>query len=140
MKIPIGKFVIQEYVNEDVLLKYGPDRCLLALDYRILLFNATLQSRYKKKVYINTWFFKGKLSDRGLRVMTGLPDVLSQHYFGRATDSNVEGLTPEEVRVDILKNPDVFNMITRLESGVNWIHADCAYTGQAGISLFNPVK
>jgi hypothetical protein len=50
----------------------------------------------------------------------------SQHRFGRAADCIFADVTAEQVRQDVLDNPDDedFKYITSIELGVDWFHFD----------------
>ena len=57
--------------------------------------------------------------------------VSSAHCSGRAIDILVKGLHSDEVKVEILKNLDMFPDIRRLEMGIEgWTHIDCNFTGK----------
>lgn len=99
--------------------KYFPEKSLMMIDNLRMFFN--------RKVTINTWITKGQFSFRGLRT----PDssdysATSQHSIGFAFDFDVEGLTAEQVRQEIIKNKNnkLLLNIGGLELGTGWVHID----------------
>lgn len=113
----------------------------LAMDIGILKTHAMLRARYGPTT-INTWMYGGDLHERGLRIFgTKTGASLSQHLFGRATDSNFKYATPEEIREDMRKEgcfepgfyqkkPDsIFRYIRCVEctiggEEISWFHMD----------------
>lgn len=86
-----------------------------------------IRDRYGKPVTINDWHAKGQFTMRGYRPLTtGTGAAYSQHRLGNAFDFDVLGMTAEEVRQDIRKNPDdkAFAFITAVELDVTWVHID----------------
>lgn len=84
-----------------------------------------IRERYKVPITVNNWKTGGPFKFRGFRPSNcpeGAP--LSGHRRGQCIDFDVQGKTAEEVRADILANPDHidFMFITRIEAGVNWCH------------------
>lgn len=82
---------------------------------------------------VNNWSWGGHNQLRGLRhleydaaKMEGNFSTTSQHVFGRAADFTLGKTTAEEVRQDILKNPNAirYRYITAIEMDVNWVHFD----------------
>lgn len=91
-----------------------------------------------KPMTVNTWFWGGKFSQRGLRsniqnivrqITKSLKLYLSGHVLGEAFDFDVEGMTASEVRGWILDNRELYPMKIRLEhlkngNEINWVHMD----------------
>lgn len=87
---------------------------------------------------VNTWYWGGVYSQRGLR--SNLQNILRQmfkdfklylsgHVLGEAFDFDVEGMTAEEVRKWIMDNAELFPMRIRLErykngKPITWVHMD----------------
>lgn len=87
---------------------------------------------------INTWYWGGRFSQRGLR--TNLQNIfrqmflsfklyLSGHVLGEAFDFDVKGMTSVEVRKWIVENKHLYPMQIRLERNKNgkpisWTHLD----------------
>lgn len=121
------KFKIEELVNRDTLLKFGESRLWYVFDPELLYTADRISKRYGG-MRCNNWADGGQFSLRGLRPMdSSTGAALSQHKFARALDlDSLKGITPEEMRKDILKNPncDDFKYITCIEADVNWLHFD----------------
>jgi len=96
---------------------------LILMDERILITADEIREYYGVPVTINNWYWGGNLKNRGFREMnTAIGAKLSQHKFGRAFDFDVKNVPAEQVRNDIRKGK--FPLITCIEKGVNWVHAD----------------
>lgn len=93
--------------------------------------------------YLNNWLDGGNLDSRGFRAPTD-PDggLMSQHKFGRATDTTFKHRTAQEVREDIITNWKTLYQplgITTIEAGVNWVHADMRFIpGQKELLIVVP--
>ncbi len=57
---------------------------------------------------------------------------LSQHKYGRASDAIFRDFTAEEIRIAVLADPDIFPLITEIESDVSWFHG--------GVRNCTPIK
>lgn len=93
-------------------------------------------------VYVNNWFWGGKMQYRGFRY-PGSPFYSpgSAHSFGQAVDFNVKNMDVVAVHAHLLKYEDKYMSLglTRLESPVDaptWIHADVKFTGDDHIKIF----
>ena len=118
-------FAIHELVPKDVYEKYGETSWKL-MDDRILITIDKLRYRYGKMT-INNYYWGGDRQWSGLRT----PDspyysFTSQHSYGRAVDIIFKEVSTEEVRNDLLNNPneDTFKLITAVELDVSWLHID----------------
>lgn len=97
-----------------------------------------IRKNIDRPMTINTWFWGGKFSQRGLRSnlstifkrMFSLGKLyLSAHVLGEGFDFDVEGMTAPEVRQWVKENAFLFPMKVRLErlkkgKQINWVHAD----------------
>lgn len=117
-------FIIEELISEVVFRKYGKlawqffdDRALKTLD--------RLRERFGKAT-VNDWLWGGEYDSRGFRAPDD-PDgaEMSAHKRGQAFDVVFEKHPAEDVRGDILRNPDDFPYINAIEANVNWLHYDC---------------
>lgn len=105
------------------------------MDPRILWTIDRIRERYGRPVYINTYNIPKYVEERGksFRFRGYRPHYYmngadySEHRHGRAIDFDVDGMTAEEVRQDILANQfdEDFKYITCIEANVNWVHIDC---------------
>ena len=118
-------FEIHELVPPAVLSDRG-DRAWELMDERVLIVLDRLRRRYGKMT-INNYQWGGDRMWIGLRT----PDSpyyspYSQHTFGRAADCLFDEITAEEVRQEILSNPNDpdFELIGSLELDVSWLHFD----------------
>ena len=118
-------FSIHELVPSQVFHKRG-EKAWELLDERLLISLDRLRSRYGQMT-VNNYYWGKDREWSGLRT----PDspyysAFSQHSFGRAADCLFTGKSAEEVRQDILANPqdDDFKLIGSLELGVSWLHFD----------------
>ena len=97
------------------------------IDVRILWTMDNIRELYGP-TFINTWYFGGSMQWRGLRTSDNKYfSQTSQHSFGRATDSNSDNAPAQQIRDDILLNPDrkEFQFINAIEQDVTWLHASC---------------
>lgn len=124
-------FIIQELVDEETYNKRG-EKAWELLDDRLLMTLDMLRDRYGKMT-INNW----RWTARTPRMWSGLrtPDspwysTYSQHTYGRAADIIFDSITAEEVRQDILREPDDidFQYINSFEEGTSWLHIDVRNT------------
>lgn len=136
-------FYIHEFVPKVIYNKYGenskwfirPEIIRLAEFYRTW-FNAPL--------YINNWFWGGDKQNRGFRTPnTSIGALYSQHKLGAAFDCNIRGITPDEVRAEILAHEEEFMKVglTTLEDGhfaPTWVHSDIRPTGLDNILIVKP--
>ena len=118
-------FKIQELVPPSIYKIYGEfawhffdDRALITLD--------RLRDKYGPTV-VNNWHIKGNRQWSGLRTPES-PDYSpgSQHTFGRAFDCIFKEVSADQVRKDLLDNPEdlTFKLITAVEAEVWWFHFD----------------
>ena len=76
---------------------------------------------------VNNYYWGKNREWSGLRTSDSpYYSAFSQHTFGRAADCLFSGISAEEVRQDILANPqdNDFKLIGSLELGVSWLHFD----------------
>lgn len=108
----------------------------LLFDARILRAADKLRESFGQ-LTCNDWYSGGRFSARGLRV-PGMPDYRpgSQHSHGRALDLVSSAHHADVMRARILARPEQYEGITRIESGVSWLHIDCANVQP--IQIFRP--
>lgn len=71
------------------------------------------------------------------KVKTTFSTLSSQHCFGRALDLTPAKVTAEEIRRDIIANPQYYKFITGIEKEVNWLHFDVRnFNAKDGILIF----
>ena len=136
-------FDIREFVPKAVWQNFGESSTWF-VDERILDLAQFYRDYFDAAVTVNTWHYGGKFEERGFRVpRTQTGASLSQHKFGRAFDCTIEGLSPDEVREEIMASEDIFmeKGLTTLESGdiaTTWVHNDIRNHGDDEILIVRP--
>ena len=135
-------FKTQEFVDKATYTKYG-DASIWFIDARILITMDKIRDYFGKPITVNNWASGKDREWSGLRTpKSPYYSQYSQHSFGRAVDFLVSGVSAQDVRNEIIKNPwhDAFKYITTLEDGVSWVHADMRAHDKTskGILLVNP--
>ena len=117
-------FSVHELVPQEVYEKWGA-KALMFLDEAALITLDALRERYGS-ITVNNWFWGGDRQWSGLRTeKSHYGSQYSQHRFGRAFDCLFKDITAEEVRQEILADPDLFPLINSLELNTSWLHFDC---------------
>ena len=139
-------FGIKELVSVRAFNEKG-ERCWRFLNPETIWTADRLRKRYGPS-FCNTWGLSDRIQAaygthqfRGLR----LPGELSRssdysgHRHGKSLDQVFAEVTAEEVRQDILADPDHedFQYITELELGVSWLHYACG-TNVERILTYHP--
>ena len=120
-------FSIEELVPKQVFADRG-EKAWQLLDDRMLMTIDMLRDKYGS-ITINDWKWKDQNFSqwRGLRTADSpYYSKYSQHSFGRAADCIFKTVTAEQVRQDILANPDdpAFRFINSFEENTSWLHFD----------------
>ena len=118
-------FIIEELVPPQVF-KDRKQKAWQLLDDRMLITLDRLREKYGSMT-VNNWKWGGDREWSGLRTADSpYFSKYSQHSFGRAADVIFKTVTAEQVRQDMLANPDdeVFEYINSIELGVSWLHFD----------------
>lgn len=86
---------------------------------------------------INTYFWEGIRNWSGIRTKES-PDYskYSQHTFGNAIDAIFSDYSAEEIRQDIIKNPDIYPHIKGIETDISWLHIDVR--NRETVAIFKP--
>jgi hypothetical protein len=131
-------FYLDEYIPKDLYLKYyehKPHYLIGLLDKKIVLIDQFLRERFGAAT-INNWISGGDRNWSGLRTPESpYYKFLSQHSYGRASDSIYKYASAKEVREDIKNNYEKLYKplgLTCIEDDVNWLHKDCRYHEFAG--------
>lgn len=130
-------FCIEELVDREVYALFG-DVAWRFFQTDILHTLLVFRKNLGLSMIVNTWKWKGNLSQRGLRhnqsdmVRTKKGIYLSAHMRGGAVDFNVKGMDSEEVREWAVKNAHLFPCKIRLERNIgnkpiSWVHVDTDY-------------
>ncbi len=140
MKIS-DNFELQELVPPETFNAMGPGSVSL-IDPRLLKVLERIRILCgNRAMTINNWHRGGKFKYRGYRPKTCTVGASkSMHRDGKAVDFDVAGLTAEAVRNIIRANAtELLKLgLTRIESGVSWVHIDLKYTGLSTIYEFRP--
>ena len=131
-------FAVHEFVPPEIYKSLG-DAALKKMDEKIVRSADQMREFFGASITINNWYWDGDRLYSGWRpdnCPIGAPN--SMHKKGMAIDCIVAGIKAARVRTEIIKNRRAFPFITRLESGVSWVHLDCKPTGKEEIVLFNP--
>ncbi len=121
-------FSIKELVPPDLYAEMS-DAAIVLLDDRILRILDAVRDHFGVPVTVNNWHTGGSFKQRGLRTEMVLGGAKhGPHFYGRAADLDVQGMTADAVRREILANQseEPFDLITGMEMGVSWVHLDCA--------------
>jgi len=132
-------FKAYELVDRETFLRLGNDSFTL-FDKDALQALDDLREFFGVGVAVNNWYWhtdipeeqweeKGIFQWRGWRTLVkarklGAPR--SAHARGKAFDCDIKGVTAEDARSRIIanKNHPLLCRITRMESGVSWVHFD----------------
>lgn len=116
-------FAAHELVPEHVYRARG-EKSFELLDDRLLITLDQLRDCFGS-ITVNNWFWGGNRQWSGLRTeKSPYGSMFSQHRFGRAADCIFKDFRAEEVRQQVLKNPDRFPHITFIELDIDWFHFD----------------
>ena len=134
-----SKFRAFEFVPPEIYKYFGEDCSYNFIADSMLWFAVKVRVYFNRIVHLNNWHWGGDLQNRGFRIYyCEIGAEYSMHKFGRAIDFDVDGMQAIEVRQAILDKQELFSEITRLEDGVDWIHADNKKTDKKEIELFSP--
>ena len=99
--------------------RYIPEQLIVAID--------TIKERFPNgTATINNYFWGGNRKWSGLRTPESkYYSPTSMHSFMMAADIVFSDYSADEVRKDIINNPDVYPTIKGLELDVSWVHIDC---------------
>lgn len=122
-------FQIKELVPPETYnLVQGLPNPWIIFDERLLWTLDQIRSLFGKPITVNNWATKGDLKYRCFRPQTYKSCALySQHFYGRAVDFDVKGLSADQVRKEIIyrrKEEPAFQFINGLEINVPWVHID----------------
>ena len=144
-------FYVEDFVPRIIHAQFG-DRAIWFVSPFMVNYAELLWSRYGKQVIINTWKQGGVLENRGFRTPdSSVGGKLSQHKFRNAIDTNVIGMSPEEISKDIIDNFSIYSKVglTTIEDVKyttgdvegdlkGWNHGDGRWTNQRDILIVKP--
>lgn len=117
-------FDLKEFVPKAIHKELG-DKAVILLDPRIPVLAQKIRTLFKRPLYINDWHIDGRFEWRGYRpVFYEKCAKYSQHFFGRAIDFNIEGITPEEVQDYLIKNAAKLGITGIEKNTIGYTHID----------------
>jgi len=125
MYIKSKHFRLEELVPKELFNKYG-EKCWDFLDPRLLESIDTVKERFPEgTITINNWLWNGNRNWSGIRTPnSSYYSQSSMHSWGKAVDMIFSKYSPDEVRQDIIDNPDIYPHIKGLELDITWVHLD----------------
>lgn len=131
------RFMIEELVPKSVFDKRG-DRAWELINPNLITTIDTIKDRFPEgSMSINTWLWNGDRSESGLRTADSpYYSSTSQHSLGNAIDAVFSKYTVEEVRQDIINNPDIYPFVKGIEIDITWLHIDVR--NRETVAIFKP--
>ncbi len=136
-------FSLHEFVPRIIYQRYGVNARWF-IRKEIIDLAQFYRDWFEAPLYINNWFWGGPRQNRGFRTPnTRVGALYSQHKLGAAFDCNVKGMSPDDVRQEILDNSAEFMAagLTTLEDPAfapTWIHSDIRRTEMDEILIVRP--
>lgn len=136
-------FYFHELVPIEIYNRYG-DNSRWFIRPEIISLAEFYRSYFDAPVTINNWYWGGDWQWRGYRTpQCSVGSKYSQHRLGCAIDMNIKGITPDEIRNEIMANQDIFmnEGLTTLEHkdyAPTWVHSDIRNTGLKEILIVKP--
>jgi hypothetical protein len=128
-------FAPWEFVPRIFYEKTGAD-CLQLVNSVMLITADDIRDFFGKPVTCNDYLNGGQNEFRGFRPAScTIGGTESMHRIGGALDLTILDVSAEEARQAIIKHRDKFPYITRMESGVEWVHVDNKKTNSETITL-----
>ena len=118
-------FKVHEFVPKELYAKYG-DGSWRFVDARLIATMDVIKKRFSKgTIEINNYMFGGSREWSGIRnPKSSWFSEYSMHTFGNALDFIASDYTAEEIRNDIIENPNIYPHVKGLELGKSWVHLD----------------
>ena len=130
-------FEIHELVPKHIFEKYG-EKAWRFINPMLIISLDTIKERFPKgTMTINNYFWGGDRHWSGLRTpISPYYSETSIHSFGGGGDSIFSDYEAEEIRQDIINNPDIYPHIKGIEMGISWLHTDVRNEDE--VKLFYP--
>ncbi len=118
-------FRIEELVPKHIFAAKG-DKAWQTIDSRVIETIDLIKDRFPNgTMIINNWFWGGEREWSGLRTSDSpYFSWTSQHTFGRAIDSVFSHYNIQDIRQDIIDNPEIYIHVKGIELDVDWLHID----------------
>ncbi len=135
-------FSLGEFVPPSIY-EHFVDKSIWFIDPKIVQMAQFIRDRFGKPITINNYLTGGSYQYSAFRDSAcTIGATNSQHRHGRAIDFRIQGMSPLEIRADIIKNFDLYRPsgLTTIEGGTpTWTHIDCRFTNMDSI-LIVPFK
>ena len=135
-------FSLGEFVPPSIY-EHFVDKSIWFIDPKIVQMAQFIRDRFGKPITINNYLTGGSYQYSAFRDSAcTIGATNSQHRHGRAIDFRIQGMSPLEIRADIIKNFDLYRPsgLTTIEGGTpTWTHIDCRFTNMDSI-LIVPYK
>jgi len=124
-------FSLDEFVPPSIY-EHFMDKSIWFIDPKIVQMAQFIRDRFGKPVTINNYLSGGDYQYSAFRdnaCTIGASN--SQHRHGRAIDFRIQGMSPMEIRAEIIRNFELFRTtgLTTIEGGTpTWTHIDCRFT------------
>jgi len=130
-------FKIEELVSKETFDLIKEDTLWRLFDAKLLVTIDALKEKFSEgTMSINTWKWKGKRTQSGLRTKDSeYYSATSQHSLGKAIDCIFSDYDEDSVRQYVINNPDEFPYIKGIELNVSWCHFDVRSSDR--VVLFN---
>jgi len=130
-------FKIHEFVPKHIYEKFG-EKAWRFIDAGLIHTFDTIKKRFPKgSITINNYFWGGKREWSGLRTpVSPYYSETSIHTFGGAGDAVFSAYDTEEIRQDIINNPELYPYVKGIEMGISWLHVDTRNEDE--LQLFYP--
>ena len=130
-------YYVHEFVPEHIYKEYG-EKAWRFINAGLIETYDTLKERFPKgSITINNYFWGGDRHWSGLRTpQSPYYSETSIHSLGGAGDSIFSDYTAEEVRQDIINNPEIYPHVKGIEMGISWLHVDTR--NEYEVKLFYP--
>ncbi|MFA6128775.1 MAG: D-Ala-D-Ala carboxypeptidase family metallohydrolase [Bacteroidales bacterium] len=126
-------FSLAEFVPPDIY-EHFVDKSIWFIDPKIVQMAQFIRDRFGKPITINNYLTGGSYQYSAFRDSAcTIGATNSQHRHGRAIDFRIQGMSPMEIRADIIKNFELYRAsgLTAIEGGTpTWTHIDCRFTNQ----------
>lgn len=138
-----NNFSLKEFMPSNLYSKWG-NASIWFIDPKIITLAQFIRDHFGASMTINGKIGSKTFNYRGFRPPTYKGGgKLSQHRFGRAIDFNIKGITPNDIRKEILSNSKEFMSmgLTVLEHekyAPTWVHADIRTTNKSEIFIVKP--
>jgi len=135
-------FSLAEFVPP-AIYEHFVDKSIWFIDPKIVQMAQFIRDRFGKQVTINNYLTGGSYQYSAFRDSDcTIGATNSQHRHGRAIDFRIQGMSPMEIRADIIKNFEQYRAsgLTTIEGGTpTWTHIDCRFTNMDSL-LIVPYK